>query len=185
MAADPEPQDVSGSLEAVLLRFTHMLKHVGRSRGLSGADVDELCQEVRIRLWRSLRDGQRIAEARASYVYRTALSAAIDLIRRRRVAEGNGLDRHPETVEERESRAPASDLVLEGADLADRVEAAISRLHGPRDVVVRLHLAGYDRRDIAALLGWSEAKTRNLLYRGLDDLRAALREAGIGPEHAP
>ena len=46
---------------------------------------------------------------------------------------------------------------------------------------MRLHLQGYHRDEIAGLLGWSEAKTRNLLYRGLDDLRALLVRQGIGP----
>jgi RNA polymerase sigma-70 factor (ECF subfamily) len=45
-----------------------------------------------------------------------------------------------------------------------------------------MHLAGYPRQEIADLLGWSEAKTRNLLYRGLDDLRSRLTARGIGWE---
>jgi hypothetical protein len=32
------------------------------------------------------------------------------------------------------------------------------------------------------LLGWTEAKTRNLLYRGLADLRERLIERGFRPE---
>ena len=42
-----------------------------------------------------------------------------------------------------------------------------------------LNLAGYHRNEIAQLLGWSEAKTRNLLYRGLEDLRKELTARGI------
>jgi RNA polymerase sigma-70 factor (ECF subfamily) len=44
-----------------------------------------------------------------------------------------------------------------------------------------MHLAGYERHEIAELLGWSEAKTRNLLYRGLADLREVLDSWGIRP----
>ena len=44
-----------------------------------------------------------------------------------------------------------------------------------------MYLKGYGREEIAALLGWSEAKTRNLLYRGLDDLRQRLIARGIRP----
>ena len=50
--------------------------------------VDELAQEVRIRLWRAHADHQRAGEQieaiPASYLHRTALSAAIDLLRRTR-----------------------------------------------------------------------------------------------------
>jgi RNA polymerase sigma-70 factor (ECF subfamily) len=50
-----------------------------------------------------------------------------------------------------------------------------------RRAVVRMHLAGYERDEIAELLGWSEPKTRNLLYRGLADLREILESWGIRP----
>ena len=43
-----------------------------------------------------------------------------------------------------------------------------------------MYLAGYPREEIAELMGWTEGKTRNLLYRGLADLRARLTELGIG-----
>jgi DNA-directed RNA polymerase specialized sigma24 family protein len=44
-----------------------------------------------------------------------------------------------------------------------------------------MYLAGFERDEIADLLGWSEAKTRNLLYRGLADLRESLQSWGYGP----
>jgi RNA polymerase sigma-70 factor (ECF subfamily) len=47
-----------------------------------------------------------------------------------------------------------------------------------------MHLSGYDRDDIARALGWSEGKTRNLLYRGLDDVRRRLAAMGISPRRA-
>jgi len=45
-----------------------------------------------------------------------------------------------------------------------------------------MHLAGHPREEIAQLLGWSEAKTRKRLYRGMDDLRERLKELGVGWE---
>jgi DNA-directed RNA polymerase specialized sigma24 family protein len=42
-----------------------------------------------------------------------------------------------------------------------------------------MYLQGYAREEIAQLLRWSEAKTRNLLYRGLDDLKRQLEARGI------
>src|SRR5215216_1863740 len=59
------------------------VRGVGWRHRLSEADVDEVMQQVRIRLWRAQGDSEQIARAPASYVYRTAVSAALDLIRRR------------------------------------------------------------------------------------------------------
>ena len=53
-----------------------------------------------------------------------------------------------------------------------------------RRAAVRMYLDGYRREEIVELLRWSDAKTRNLLYRGLADLRAVLIAQGIGtPEN--
>jgi DNA-directed RNA polymerase specialized sigma24 family protein len=65
--------------------------------------------------------------------------------------------------------------------LAATVHRAIGMLAESRRAVVRMHLAGYEREEIAQLLGWSEAKTRNLLYRGLADLRQVLESWGTHP----
>jgi len=65
------------------------------------------------------------------------------------------------------------------------VHRALALLAEPRRAVVRMHLAGYERSEIAELLGWSEPKTRNLLYRGLADLRRILASWGIGPGPSP
>ena len=76
------------------------------------------------------------------------------------------------------------DQALEQAELGERIQRAVSDLPEPRDVVVRLYLSGYGREEIAALMDWTEPKVRNLLYRGLADLRAKLLAQGIGWEAA-
>jgi RNA polymerase sigma-70 factor (ECF subfamily) len=174
---------LSASLERVMVRFARMLRSVGRRRGLTDADLDELEQEVRIRLWRALAERHTIDAVHTSYVYRAAASAALDLIRRRRARPED-----PMMAERASGAVPglaAGDEphgLLERRELAARIDRAVADLAEPRDVVVRLHLAGYDRFEVARLLGWTEPKVRNLLYRGLADLRAALLEQGIGPQ---
>jgi len=42
--------------------------------------------------------------------------------------------------------------------------------------------AGYGSGEIGALMGWTEPRARNLVYRGLADLREALSRRGVGPE---
>lgn len=168
----PTPRDadpVSGALEQLFQRYTAIVRQVALRHNLAEADVDEVIQDVRIRIWRALSTGEKIAQAPASYVYRAACSAALDLIRRRR-ARFCELARQ----EVRLCSTVTPEEVLEEHELAENLERAAASLVRPRRVVVRMHLRGYHRHEIAEILGWSEAKTRNLLYRGLADVRARL-----------
>jgi RNA polymerase sigma-70 factor (ECF subfamily) len=174
----------SSAIERVLARFGEVARRAGAAHGLRGDDLDEVLQEVRIRLWRA---GAGTAGALAkletltpSYVYRAAASAAIDLLRRRRARREARLDDEPEPAALSPSLGTTDDAVLAG-ETARAIDASLSELVPSRRAVVRMYLKGYDREEIAALLGWSEAKTRNLLYRGLDDLRRRLTARGIHP----
>ncbi|HET7459399.1 MAG TPA: sigma-70 family RNA polymerase sigma factor [Gemmatimonadaceae bacterium] len=180
-------QTPSASLESVVADFAEMVRRVAWRHRLVDADVDEVMQEVRIRLWRSHGTGtpgsEQIAPAPASYVYRTAVSAALDLIRRRRARRAGAtvaLDESGEAAGVATPEAPRGpDADLEASELAAQVARAIDTIPATRRPAVRMYLAGYPREEIATLMGWSEAKTRNLLYRGLADLRERLTEWGV------
>jgi len=159
------------ALEQTLQRSEAAVRGVGARHGLGEAEIDELFQEVRIRLWKAQEGSvEKLGELSPSYVYRTAMSAALDMMRRRRRAPGQVL------LEEGIPGPPGQspEYALERDLLVERLEGALNRLHERRRPVVRMHLAGYPRKEIAELMGWTEAKTRNLLYRGLADLRALL-----------
>jgi RNA polymerase sigma-70 factor (ECF subfamily) len=175
-----EPIDrVSASLEALVERFGRMVRRVGFDHGLTEADVDEVMQEVRIRIWKAR--PHEVEQLKAAYVHRTAVSAALDIVRRRR--SFNRLVDSELSQDAPASSDTASDAQrsLEVAELEMHVARAVDTLAASRRPVVRMFLQGYSREEIAGLLGWSEAKTRNLLYRGLADLRARLAMAGVGP----
>lgn len=170
---------LSDALEALVARFGTMVRTIGHRHRLDEADIDAVLQEVRIRLWRACPSSEQIERLGASYVYRTATSAALDIMRRRRAYAADLADSvdDPSQPLPSDVRTPAQDL--EASELAERVLAAVDALAPARRPVVRMYLTGYDREEIAELLGWSEAKVRNLLYRGLADLRQRLMEAGI------
>jgi RNA polymerase sigma factor (sigma-70 family) len=180
------PPDPPGSaLDAALTSFTEMVRRVAWRHRLSDADVDEVMQEVRIRIWkasgRSDASSEQFLQSPTSYVYKTAVSAAIDVIRRQRserVRNTISLEGDAPVLE----TAPTAQAELEGSELAEQVARAVESIPASRRPAVRMYLAGYAREDIAELMGWSEAKTRNLVYRGLDDLRRELTAMGIGWE---
>ncbi|MEO7458020.1 MAG: sigma-70 family RNA polymerase sigma factor [Gemmatimonadaceae bacterium] len=162
----------SQALERVVDRFEKVVRRVGRSRGLDTADLDQLLQDVRVRLWKSGASREKLDGLGSSYLYRVAMSAAIDLLRQRRARREDALDDAEVASPAALSVAPVD--VAEREELARRMRDALATLARNRRIVVQLHLEGYERTEIATLTSWSEAKVRNLLYRGLDDLRAAL-----------
>lgn len=175
-------QHLSLALEAAVARFGNMVRQIGRRHRLDESGLDEVMQEVRIRLWRARGTSEQVGETNTSYIYRTASSAALDVLRRRRARQA---ERH-DSIDGGDAMAtltapnPDPHAALEGSELARRVARAIDEIPASRRPAVRMHLAGYPREEIARLMGWTEAKTRNLLYRGLSDLRERLTAEGIG-----
>lgn len=177
---------LSAALEAVVVRYQHLLHHVAHRHGLPPEDVGDVIQEVRVRLWHARPASETIAALGVSYVYRTAISAALEIVRRRRLGDAHGRgDPIDERYDDPALAAPAAagpQQRLERADVARAVAEEVDALADARRAAVRLYLVGYAREEIADTLGWSQAKARNLIYRGLADLRAALARRGIGPE---
>lgn len=140
-------------------------------------EMDEVLQDVRIRLWRAQPSCENLERLGASYLVRVVSSAVIDHVRQRQ--------RRAETPLDQVADAPAVPGALQVApqdpfepqDMAARLEHALDALPHNRRVVVQFHLEGYERTEIATMTGWTEAKVRNLLYRGLDMLRANLRRS--------
>jgi RNA polymerase sigma factor (sigma-70 family) len=177
------PRDsISDELESLVTRFARFAGRIAHDRGLHQEDLDELLQELRVRFWRARKDGLR--DLSAGYVRRAAISAALDIIRRRRVDRNVSLEDERIGAPPLATRAANPAELLDQSELAQRVALAVDGLAPARRAAVRMYLDGYRREEIAELLRWSDAKTRNLLYRGLADLRAVLIAQGIGtPEN--
>ncbi|MGH7151526.1 MAG: RNA polymerase sigma factor [Planctomycetota bacterium] len=157
-------------------RFASRIAEVARRHCPAGFDAEELAQEVRVRMWRTLLSEREVRDVPA-YLRGVALHAAVDLVRRSRaprtvpwsdLADPETGSRGPEPAA---ADDPAGEVVAEEA-----LRSGLSSLLETRRRVVTLHLAGLDRATIARSLGFTDDKVRNLLYRGLEDLRALLRE---------
>ncbi|MBP2647905.1 MAG: polymerase sigma factor, sigma-70 family [Gemmatimonadetes bacterium] len=171
----------SAALDALIARCADKVRMVGRAHRLDPAEVDEVFQEVRIRVWTAVASSERIADLPASYVYRTAESAALDFIRRRRARRDDATDSIDQGRDIEDARVHAPEQ-FEARELGDAIELALADLVVSRRAVVRMYLAGYGSGEIGALMGWTEPRARNLVYRGLADLREALSRRGVGPE---
>ena len=170
-------QALSPALEALVRRYAEQVARIAGRHGLVSADLDEVFQLVRIRLWRALASRGTDDAIPASYVYRAARSAAVDVIRRRR----EWIEPLEPAVVEGAVHGPPGDPAQD-EEVATIVYEELQRLAPDRQVAVRLHLEGYSGPDIARLMGWTDPRARHLIYRGLADLRARLRVRGLSPE---
>jgi RNA polymerase sigma-70 factor (ECF subfamily) len=143
-------------------------------------DRAEVEQEVRVRLWRALR-GETNLERPASYLYRVAATATIDAARRLRARreeqmEGSASAEGPSHVLTLADDRPGPEELARSAELGDRLARALDTLAEDRRTAVKLHLQGFTSGEIAELLGWTEARARNLASRGMKDLRSRLQQ---------
>lgn len=146
-----------------------------------GLCADEIEQEARVRLWQALRRQADIADP-AAYLYKIAVSASIDAVRR---VKARREDQMPETTDVvphaavRAAREPSPEWRAIASDIADKVRRVIGSLPAPRRLAVRLHVRGFTSQEIASFLGWTEPKARNLTYRGLKTVRERLAIEGV------
>jgi RNA polymerase sigma factor (sigma-70 family) len=172
-----------------LLRRT-IAKVCPRAMGLS---IEEIEQDARVRLWSALKSEREILHP-VSYIYKVAVSASLRAIRRAKARREEQLldDAAPQ-----DEGGPVVVLctppdaspyaVAERREWVRKIDRAMTRLAENRRRAVGLHLRGRTTHEIAGILGWSEPKARNLVHRGLRDLRVHLRSEGIdyGPRRRP
>jgi RNA polymerase sigma-70 factor (ECF subfamily) len=186
--------EISPAVEAEA-RFNSILEEYGKflrqtiahfcpkDLGLQFTDIE---QEARFRLWRALQSEREIHDL-ASYLYRIAVTTTLEAIRRVKTKREEQLRLAEEAEEEEqgelhhliadprgspERRAQRQELVI-------KVKAALAALPDNRRCAVELHLGGMTSQEIADLMGWTEPKARNLVYRGLKDVREQLRAEGV------
>ena len=168
----------------VLLRRA-IVRFCPRDKGLQFDDIE---QEARMRLWRALQDEREVTNY-ASYLYRIAATATIDAMRRVQARHEEQLeilvDQRTDEGEMMLLPAPVKDSperLAESREAVDRVMSAVAKLPDAQRRAVGMYLQGMTSQDVADLMGWSEPKSRNLVYRGLKELRKSLREEGIDYE---
>ena len=181
---DRDAGGINRDLEALLERHQDTLRKA-ISRHLPASlqhQVEDVLQDVQVRLWRSLQSRRRIANP-AAYLYRMAVNATVDAIR---TARSRGyLDAEPLEIDDIDAADaspeidPPPERRLGREELLTAVQQCMDTLSPDRQQAVRLYLEGMTTKETAAVMGWTEPKARNLTYRGLAQLREALRQEGI------
>jgi len=174
--------DLASRYELLLERYELLLRAVIRRHcpPSLGIDVRDVEQDARLRLWK-LVEREKELDDPASYLFRIAVTTTIDAVRRVLTRKEEQLpDGEPAELPGMMTNPnEAPDAVAERRELMMKIRAALATLIRNRRRAVELHLQGLTLGEISHLTGWSAGKTRNLVYRGLSDLREKLRQEGI------
>jgi RNA polymerase sigma-70 factor (ECF subfamily) len=162
-------------LEELVRQYGRLIRNVisriaGRAAPLIGEDIE---QEIVLALWRQINREQTI-EHPASYIYRAAVRETVRQLQRETARRSEPLSEELSASVRDSGHDPHAALAAK--DLATKLQAAIDHLAPDRRRAVRAHLAGFEVAEIMQMTSWSYQKTRNLIARGIADLRKALRE---------
>jgi RNA polymerase sigma factor (sigma-70 family) len=160
--------------ERLVSRYGHVIRTAIRS--VAGPKAASLAadaeQQVLLELWRQVAREQSI-EYPSSYLYKAAVRETIRLARQARERSEQPL----EAVTAAEHRAEVDpERRAVSAELSRRLRETTETLLEDRRRAVIAHLAGYQVREIMDAYGWTYQRARNLVARGMADLRRALQE---------
>jgi RNA polymerase sigma factor (sigma-70 family) len=171
-----------GGLAGRESRFEGMVRQYGRLISTVVARVggqatslyrEDIEQQVLIELWRQVDREQKIDHP-SSYLYRAAVRETVRVLKRELSREASSADTEDAW---RGGESPFQSLA--GKEQAEQVEACVAALASDRQRAVRAHLAGFDVREVMRMNGWPYQKARNLIARGMAELREALQGRGI------
>ena len=136
----------------------------------SMADAEDIAQTVFMRLG----SGEGIPLKNAgSYLYRAAVNGALDLLRRRKIAAIEPIEA-AESIASKD-RADSPDAALSRAELASALRQAISELAPrPAEMFTLRYIEGLGNREIAALMGTSQAVVAVTLHQTRSKLKKRL-----------
>jgi DNA-directed RNA polymerase specialized sigma24 family protein len=172
------PADPTARFDDLLTQYDRLIRAIvarlGRRFGLrrdSFLVQDDIAQEVRFDLWKQIARGQ-VIDFPATYIYKATIRETVRALRRMTTREMESLDKDG-----------LGDTIADGADpfkllaASDQFKAilvAVRALAPERQAAVRAHLEGFQAQEVMVMHGWSYQKARNLVARGMADLRASL-----------
>ncbi len=164
------------AVQEIVRRYGRLIRHaIRRAGGPEAAPVaDDIEQTVIVNLWRQMAREQTIDHP-ASYIYRAAIRETVRAVRRERERADVAADAGPGVP----SQPVDPEAMAVARQRREVLAAAIAALAPDRGRAVRAHLGGWSVQEIMQLTGWTYQRARNLIARGMADLRSALTAKGV------
>ncbi len=145
-----------------------------------GLDPEDIAQEIKIKIWGILKSEKEIGNY-PSYIKKIVHSSVIDVLRKRKRDEGIYSQVKQNKISETKKDYAAE---LQNEEYyKEIIAAAVDSLIESRRRAVKLFLLGMTIEEISTFYSWSQHRTRNLLYRGLADLKKMLKKKEIDYEN--
>ncbi|MCH9649774.1 MAG: sigma-70 family RNA polymerase sigma factor [Deltaproteobacteria bacterium] len=167
-------QEAVDRFEDLVTQYGHVIRAavrsvLGREAERLGADVE---QQVLLELWKQVRREQ-IIDFPSSYLYRASIRETIRLVRKVEKRSEEALDEVPLPDPRAESHPERRAL---SSELSRRLRKITGKFSEERRAAIVAHLAGFRVQEIMESRDWSYNRARNLIARGMADLRQALED---------
>ena len=150
------------------------------SSRINQEDIDDIEQEVKIKIWKELLKSEKKIYDLNSYIcrvaYTTTCSIMKDFSKQKKMLATHDEEETKMSEQKDSWKIHTPDYHLEKQEIMEFIRKSVDSLINSRRQVVKLYLLGRNSIEIAEFFGWSEGKSRNLLYRGLADLKNILRK---------
>ncbi len=177
---------INPAIENTIEAFAPLIRKVIKraSPKISLHDLEDIEQEVKINIWKQLSKSETEIINLNSYIWRVTYNATCNILGKRYKEKWITFDEaQMEQVivnEEYDNKTNIlPDQEYERGKLMDILEESIDTMIDSRRQVLKLYIIGMSKKEIAKFLGWSVDKVRNLLYRGIKDLKIILEKRGV------
>jgi RNA polymerase sigma factor (sigma-70 family) len=173
-SAAETPSEAGGRFEDLVRKYAKLISFVvGRvSRGRLQSTAEDVEQQVLIALWKRTGNEQTI-EYPSSYIYKAAVRETVRAVRRETERATLPIETHGAHL----TSGDDPSHTLKRREIRERLDAAFGSMQKERAHAARLHLQGLTVDEIMRLNGWPYQKARNLIARGMADLRGLLSGA--------
>jgi len=174
-------KDSIKNLEIILNKFSLFIRSEIYKFNIQkkGIDPEDIIQEVRIKIWKIIEE-EKIIINYASYIRKIIKSSVIDQIRKYNREDTIIYKKKSEKIHDIKSSIFNKESNI---DYDKIIQHALDNLIDSRKKVVRLFLLGLSLEEISIVFNWTNDKTRNLLYRGLHDIKIFLKKYEIWYEN--
>ena len=142
------------------------------------SDREDLVQTAMVRILEHARSAEASEIRSTSYLVKVAFHTMVDVMRRsnRRRAAGIEEIEGPRSALASQVTAPPAH-----GEIAPALRDCLSGMVSSRRHAVMLYLQGFTAREAARVLHLEEKAIRNLIFRGIHDLRRCLEAKGVTP----